>query len=187
MKIPKLLDCWFLNQITWIWKIAAKNGLSNIFKLLAPAIKNINAPCPDGLTLPEHASKTGHTVIEELLIQICTFKKWQHFNEKHSPRRCWRNHGRNKFWCWNWWRWWWHGGSVVIVILKKTFQTESSHVEHVEKDLILVFSDYNWFQYNFNQFKTTLGIFCYFFFICKINSLIRLILSLLNSVIQLIF
>ena len=29
-------------------------------------------------------------------------------------------------------------GSVVIVILK-TFQTESSHVEHVEKDHILSF------------------------------------------------
>ena len=51
-------------------QIAAKNGLSNIFRLLAPTIKNINAPCPDGLTPLKHDSKTGHTVIEELLIQI---------------------------------------------------------------------------------------------------------------------
>ena len=39
-------------------------------KLLATVSQNINAPCPDGLTPLEHASKNGHTVIEGLLIQM---------------------------------------------------------------------------------------------------------------------
>ena len=116
-------------------QIAAKNGLSNIFKLLAPTIKNINAPYPDGLTPLKHDSKTGHTVIEELLIQILSK------NDSISRRNIVQEDADvimeetnfdvetdedDMCIC----------GSVVIVILK-TFQTESSHVEHVEKDHIL--------------------------------------------------
>ena len=118
-------------------QIAAKNGLSNIFRLLAPTIKNINAPCPDGLTPLKHDSKTGHTVIEELLIQILSK------NDSISRRNIVQEDADvimeetnfdvetdedDMCIC----------GSVVIVILK-TFQTESSHVEHVEKDHILSF------------------------------------------------
>ena len=49
-------------------------GFSNVVKLLAPLTKNINAPCPDGLTPLEHASKNGHTDIEEFLIQTLSKK-----------------------------------------------------------------------------------------------------------------
>ena len=68
-------------------------------------------------------------------------------------------------------------GVWLLSYLKKLSKLNHLMLNMSKRIIYLVFSYYNWFQYNFNQFKTTLGIFFYFFFICKINSLIRLILS----------